>query len=106
MAAAIDHPSILPIYEAGEFEGQPFIVMRHVPGTDLKTLIERKGRLEPKRAVEITPTSAARWTRRTAAGLVHRDVKPANILIGEEADDERSSTSPTSGSPRAAATSA
>ena len=89
MAAAIDHPSILPIYEAGEFEEQPFIVMRHVAGTDLKTLIERKGRLEPRRAVEITCRHrAAPSTPRTAAGLVHRDVKPANILIGEEADDE------------------
>ena len=67
MAAAIDHPSILPIYEAGEFEEQPFIVMRHVDGTDLKTLIERKGRLEPQRAVEITSTSPAPSTPRTGA---------------------------------------
>ena len=88
MAAAIDHPSILPIYEAGEFEGQPFLVMRHVPGTDLKALIERKGRLEPSRAVEIVLEIGGALDAAHRRGLVHRDVKPANILIGDEADEE------------------
>jgi serine/threonine protein kinase len=88
MAAAIDHPSILPIYEAGEFAEQPFIVMRHVDGTDLKTLIERKGRLEPRRAVEVIADIAGALDAAHRRGLVHRDVKPANILIGDEGDDE------------------
>jgi hypothetical protein len=88
MAAAIDHPSILPIYEAGEFEGQPFLVMRHVAGTDLKTLIERMGRMEPERAVQVCADIAGALDAAHRRGLVHRDVKPANILIGQEDDDE------------------
>ncbi len=81
LAASIDHPNVLPVYEAGEADGRLFIAMRFVEGTDLGALIEREGRLDPARAVRIVAQVGAALDAAHRRGLVHRDVKPANVLI-------------------------
>jgi hypothetical protein len=86
LAASIDHPNVLPVYEAGETDGTLFIAMRWVDGTDLRTLIHRGGGIEPRRATRIVGQVAAGLDAAHNLGLVHRDVKPANILIVVGAD--------------------
>jgi serine/threonine protein kinase len=81
IAASIDHPSIIPIYETGEDGGLLYIAMRYVDGMDLSTLLRRDGRLEPARALAIMAQVASALDAAHARGLVHRDVKPANILL-------------------------
>ena len=83
LAALIDHPNVVPVYEAGETDGLLYIAMRFVPGTDLRALIARE-RLEPARAVAIVGQVAAALDAAHRRGLVHRDVKPANVLITTE----------------------
>jgi Protein kinase domain len=84
LAAAIDHPNVLPVYAAGEADGRPYIVMRWVAGTDLHRLLAREGRLDPLRAATVVAQVAAGLDAAHAAGLVHRDVKPANVLLAGE----------------------
>jgi predicted Ser/Thr protein kinase len=81
IAAAIDHPNVIPIYEAGEDDGLLYIAMRYVEGLDLSTLLEREGRLEPARTIAILSQVGQALDAAHARGLVHRDVKPANILL-------------------------
>jgi Protein kinase domain len=87
LAASIDHPNVIPVYEAGETNGDLFISMRWVEGTDLGTLIKRGGGLDPKRASEIITQVAAALDAAHERGLVHRDVKPANVLITAGRDE-------------------
>ena len=84
MAAAIDHPNVIPVYEAGEEDGRLFLVMRWVAGTDLHKLLRAEGRLEPLRAAAIVTQVAGALDAAHAAGLIHRDVKPANVLLSGE----------------------
>jgi ketosteroid isomerase-like protein len=81
MAAAIDHPNVIPVYAAGEEDGHLYLVMRYVGGTDLQALLRSEGALEPARAAELVAQVAAALDAAHAAGLVHRDVKPANVLL-------------------------
>jgi hypothetical protein len=81
LAASLDHPNIVPIYEAGEAGGLLYIAMRYVEGTDLGAVIRENGFLAPERAVDILAPVADALDVAHAKGLVHRDVKPANILI-------------------------
>jgi predicted Ser/Thr protein kinase len=83
-AASIEHPNVLPVYYAGEREGVLFIVMRYVDGADLRTLVRANARLEPDRAAHIVAQVAAALDAAHAHGLVHRDVKPANVLLGPD----------------------
>src|SRR5215470_16650643 len=80
-AAAVDDPHIIPVYEAGDADGVLFIAMRFVPGGDVRTLVRQHGPMALARAVEIISSVASALDAAHAAGLVHRDVKPANMLI-------------------------
>jgi predicted Ser/Thr protein kinase len=83
LQAALEHPSIVPVYEAGESDDGLFIAMKLVRGSDLKRLAEEG--LEPERALAILAQAAAALDTAHASGLVHRDVRPQNILVdGEE----------------------
>jgi YVTN family beta-propeller protein len=81
MAASIEDPNIVPIYEAGESEGVLFIAMRYVRGTDLEALIHAEGALPPERTIAIISQVASALDAAHVQGLIHRDVKPANILV-------------------------
>jgi hypothetical protein len=81
MAAAIDHPNVIPVYAAGEHDGSLYLVMRYVGGTDLHALLRERGALEPELAAELVAQVAWGLDAAHAAGLVHRDVKPANVLL-------------------------
>ena len=83
LAAAIDHPNVVPIYAAGKEDDRPFLVMRLVRGTDLQARMRERGRLDAREATRIVAQVASALDAAHAAGLVHRDVKPANVLLGE-----------------------
>ena len=81
-AASLDHPNVIPLLYAGESDGVAYLAMRYVAGDDLRTLVRREGPLEPARAARIVAQTGAALDAAHAAGLVHRDVKPANVLLG------------------------
>ena len=86
-AAAVDHPNIVPIFDAGEANGVLFIAMRYVGGQDVHRLLNRTGPLPSARATGIVAQVASALDAAHACGLVHRDVKPANMLLDGLAED-------------------
>jgi hypothetical protein len=80
-AAAVDDPHIIPVFEAGEADGVLFIAMRYVPGGDAGSLVHRAGPMPPGRAAAIISSVASALDAAHAVGLLHRDVKPANMLV-------------------------
>jgi ketosteroid isomerase-like protein len=84
VAAAIDHPNVIPVYGAGEEGGHLYLVMRYVAGTDLQGLLARERRLPAERVAAIACQIGAALDAAHAVGLVHRDVKPANVLLSGE----------------------
>jgi predicted Ser/Thr protein kinase len=88
IAAQIEHPNVIPVYAVGEADGTLYIAMRFVDGMDLRALLARDRALEPARAVLIIDQVARALDAAHARGLVHRDVKPANILVASGDDRE------------------
>jgi serine/threonine protein kinase len=80
LAASINHPNIIPIYDAGEEDGLLYIAMRYVAGSDLKSMIRQEGPISLRRAADIVSQVARGLSVAHERGLVHRDIKPANIL--------------------------
>jgi serine/threonine-protein kinase len=81
LTASIDHPNVIPVYSAGEIDGQLYLATRFVDGTDLHHLMRRDGPLVPERAADVVQQVGEALDAAHAAGLVHRDVKPANVLL-------------------------
>ena len=81
LAGGLEHPNIIPVHEAGDVEGLLFIAMRYVQGRDLKALIEREGAMSVERTFELLSQAAHALDAAHARGLVHRDVKPGNLLV-------------------------
>jgi serine/threonine protein kinase len=81
IAAGLRHPNILTVYDAGEVDGQLFLAMELIEGGDLADVIDKTGALAPDRALSILAQTGAALDAAHAAGLVHRDVKPANVLL-------------------------
>jgi serine/threonine-protein kinase len=81
VAASLGHPNVVPVFEAGEAGGTLFIAMRYIEGTDLARLVRAEGPLSVERTLSIVEQVAAGLDAAHEAGLVHRDVKPGNILV-------------------------
>jgi DNA-binding beta-propeller fold protein YncE len=81
LAARLDHPSVVPIFDSREVDGELLVAMRLVEGGDLRGLIDREGPLPPELATELLGQVAEALDAAHAAGIVHRDVKPHNVLV-------------------------
>jgi serine/threonine protein kinase len=86
LAASVDHPHVVSVYDVGEQDGRLFLAMQWVDGLNLRTLIDGEGALAPDRAVTIAEQLAGALEAVHDAGLIHRDVKPANVLLRQMGD--------------------
>jgi serine/threonine protein kinase len=87
IAASLNHPNVIPIHDFGSSDGLLYIAMRYVSGTDLRHLIAERGQLAPRTAVYLLEQAARALDAAHRRGLVHRDVKPGNLLIAQGNDD-------------------
>jgi serine/threonine-protein kinase len=87
IAASLNHPNVIPIYDMGSQDGLLFIAMRYVSGTDLRQMIKKRGRLRPETALFLLGQAARALDTAHHRGLVHRDVKPGNLLIERGSDE-------------------
>jgi serine/threonine protein kinase len=89
LAASVDHPHVVTVYDVGDEDGRLYLVMQWIDGSDLRQLLDSSGRLTPKRAISIgTQLAGALDALHGVSGLVHRDVKPANVLLREVAGED------------------
>jgi serine/threonine protein kinase len=84
LAARLSHPNVVRVFDVGEDDGRPFIAMEYVDGETLAELVARRGPLPPARAASLGVQACAGLAAAHAASLVHRDVKPQNLLLGTE----------------------
>jgi DNA-binding beta-propeller fold protein YncE len=88
IAVSIRHPNVVAVHNAGEEDGRLFVTMDFIEGTDLRGLLNRRGRLRPEQAVRIVGQVAAALDAAHERGLVHRDIKPGNVLIEERSGSQ------------------
>jgi serine/threonine protein kinase len=89
LAASVDHPHVVTVYDVGDEDGRLYLVMQWIDGSDLRQLLDSSGRLTPKRAISIgTQLAGALDALHGVSGLVHRDVKPANVLLRDVAGED------------------
>jgi serine/threonine protein kinase len=88
IAASLNHPNVIPIYDMGSSGDLLYIAMRYVSGTDLRQMIKKRGRILPSTAVFLVSQAARALDAAHRRGLVHRDVKPGNLLIERGTDDD------------------
>ena len=88
LAAQVNHPSVVQIYSAGEVDGAPYVTMAFIEGTDLGKLIEERGRLDLELVSTVADSIGGALDAAHKGGLVHRDVKPGNVLVGDLARGE------------------
>jgi CheY-like chemotaxis protein len=81
IAAALQHPNVVTVYDAGEVDGLLYLAMRYIEGFDLAAILSKEGRLRPYRAIDVCRQVAAALDAAHEHGLIHRDVKPGNVLI-------------------------
>src|SRR6478672_4398284 len=81
IAASIDHPHVIPVYDAGESDGVLYLAMRYVEGTDLATILRKSNGIPPAPAATLISQIAAALDCAHSRGLIHRDVKPGNVLV-------------------------
>ena len=84
LAARLSHPNVVAVYDAGEENGRPYIVMEYVEGETVAEVLRRRGSLPPEDAVEVAAQVCAGLAHAHAHGLVHRDVKPQNLLVARD----------------------
>ncbi len=84
LAASLEHPHIVPVYDAGEIDGVCYIAMRYVGGSDLQAMIRRERRLSPETSIVILEQLAGALQAAHSVRLIHRDVKPSNVLMSAE----------------------
>ena len=101
VVAAVADPHIVRVLSSGEDDGFLYIAMAYVDGVDLRELLRRDGPLPPERAVAVVEQVAAALDAAHAAGIVHRDVKPANILVTQDGRARCCAISVSPGTPRA-----
>jgi len=87
IAASLNHPNVIPIHDMGSSDGLLYIAMRYVSGTDLRQMIKKRGRILPATALFLTGQAARALDAAHRRGLVHRDVKPGNLLIERGSSD-------------------
>src|SRR5512142_1895047 len=87
IAASLNHPNVIPIYDMGSSNDLLYIAMRYVSGTDLRQVIKKRGRLQPETALFLLGQAARALDAAHRKGLVHRDVKPGNLLIERGSDE-------------------
>jgi serine/threonine-protein kinase len=85
LAARLSHPNVVRVFDVGEDDGRPFIAMEYVEGETLAELLARRGRLPPAEVAKLGVQACAALAAAHAAGLVHRDVKPQNLILGKDA---------------------
>ena len=90
-ASQLDHPNIVRVQGAGEADGNLYIAMQYIPGSDLTTVLAERGRLDPPRALSMLEQVAAGLDAVHAAGMLHRDVKPGNVLVADPGHDANGS---------------
>jgi beta-lactam-binding protein with PASTA domain/predicted Ser/Thr protein kinase len=83
-AAALSHPNIVAVYDRGETDGTYYIVMEYIPGPDLKEIVRQRAPLPPLEAIDDTLQLLGALTAANRRGIVHRDVKPQNVMVGED----------------------